>query len=273
MITLSNAYQPRNFGFPKFVLARSKYERTRPKPKFLSPKADLSQVNPVFLYFSESLTRMLDAKQYDLIWTRWAKFKRIHKGNAVIWGQMLEVCAATGDVENAITLFNEMQQLGIAYDEHCVRAMILLLLNQNYYDHATFLIQKFIDADDQTVLTSPYFWNVIFKFYVRTGRLNELKLTTSHFLHMFRTLQKYQRPRELAPLMRQYRTSLPGTKEQKRRLFDLVEQSLLLDSDYEIQMWRQILKDCGYQYDFPSTSAAVTHAKKLSKMSISVNSE
>lgn len=96
MITLSNSYLLRTFGIPKIVLTRSKYERTRTKPKFLSPKEDISNVNPVFLYYSETLTRMIDAKQYDLIWSRWAKFKRIHKGNAVIWGQMLEVCAATG---------------------------------------------------------------------------------------------------------------------------------------------------------------------------------
>jgi hypothetical protein len=54
--------------------------------------------------------------------------------------------------------------------------MMVILLSQNHYEHATFLIQKFVDSADQNIMTSPFFWNVIFKYYVRPGRLNELNV-------------------------------------------------------------------------------------------------
>jgi hypothetical protein len=88
---------PRNLlATTKLLQARRKYESAKPKPKFLTPKADHSDVNPVFLYFSESLQRLMDKKEYFMIWKHWERFKRIHKGNVIIWGQMLEVCRATG---------------------------------------------------------------------------------------------------------------------------------------------------------------------------------
>jgi hypothetical protein len=82
---------------------------------------------------------------------------------------------ALGEVEKGIQLFNEMQQFGITYNEHCARTILVILLDQEHYDHATFLIHKFLDSGDKTIL-SPYFWNVILKFYGRTDRLKDLKV-------------------------------------------------------------------------------------------------
>jgi hypothetical protein len=78
---------------------------------------------------------------------------------------------------------------------------------------------------------------------------------------MYKCLQKYQRPKDLAPLMRQYKTAMAGSKAQKKQLFDWVEQSLLLDSSFETLTWQTIMKDCGFNFPFPSSHAADSSQK------------
>jgi hypothetical protein len=80
------------------IISRTVYERTKRVPKFVQPPENIpKQLNPIHLYYSETLTRLTDSKDFDAIWASWDKFRKIHNGgDVVVWNQMLNVCLLTG---------------------------------------------------------------------------------------------------------------------------------------------------------------------------------
>lgn len=146
---------------------RQVYVRSNPSPySRAKPKADLQPKNPAHILFSESIQQLIDEKKFHEVWKHWQKFRKIHLGgDVVVWNQMLQVCLLTGDVERGIELFNDMQQVGVRYDETTARTILTLFLNNNALESAIFLIQNILERNDKVQNIFLCFY-LGFSFYI-----------------------------------------------------------------------------------------------------------
>lgn len=144
---------------PRRVMMRFVFVRTNPSPySRIKNKVELQPKNPAYILFSESIQQMIDEKKFHDVWKHWQKFRKIHLGgDVVVWNQMLQVCLLTGDVEKGIELFNDMQQIGVQYNETTARTILTLFLNNNAVDSAIYLIQNILERNNK-VFRIHYFY-------------------------------------------------------------------------------------------------------------------
>jgi pentatricopeptide repeat protein len=247
----------------KPALVRSVYVRSNPSPyaKIKTNKSELVPKNPAFILFSESIQLMIDEKKFHDVWKHWKKFRKIHLGgDVVVWNQMLQVCLLTGDVEKGIELFNDMQQIGVQYNEVTARTVLTLFLNNNAVDSAVFLIQNILERNNKDIL-SVYFYNLLIKYFVRTQNLHRLTLTGEHYIALVSSIMSHGLPQDIEFLMTQYRPDAVSAAGQKKKLFQLVSTCIadLLEGEEEIIKWTKIMNDCGFtlQLDPRSTSKSL----------------
>jgi len=229
--------------------------RSNPSPyskvKLNKPADELPPKNPIHILFSESIQLLIDDKKFHDVWKHWKRFRKIHLGgDVVVWNQMLQVCVLTGDVEKGIELFNDMQQIGVQYNEITARAIITLLLNNNAVDRAVYLIQTFLDRNNKDIL-SVYFYNLLIKYFVRTQNLHLLSLTIENYIFFVNSIMSYGLPKDIESLMLQYKPDPNSTPGQNKKFFQLVSTCIadLLESEEELLKWKKIMNDCGFSLE------------------------
>jgi pentatricopeptide repeat protein len=240
------------------------FVRSNPSP--YTPKVKNTKLansipkNPAYIVFSESIQTLIDDKNFHDVWKYWKKFRRVHLGgDVVVWNQMLQVCLLTGDVEKGIELFNDMQQIGVQYNETTARTVLTLLLNNNAVDSAVFLIQNILERNNKDIL-SVYFYNLLVKYFVRTQNLHRLALSVEHYIFIVSSIMSYGFPKDIEMLMLQYKPEINSTPGQKKKLFQLVSTCIadLLESEEELIKWAKIMNDCGFTLEVDPRSASQT---------------
>jgi len=228
---------------------RNVFVRSNPSPYTPKIKNKKNEViNPAHLLFSESIQLLIDDKKFNQVWKHWKKFRKVHfGGDVVVWNQMLQVCLLTGDVEKGIELFNDMQQIGVQYNESTARTILTLFLNNNAVDSAVYLIQNILERNNKDIL-SVYFYNLLVKYFVRTQNLHRLNLSVEHYTFLVSSIMSHGLPKDIELLMLQYKPEPNSTPGQKKKFFQLVSTCIadLLENEQEVAKWAQIMNDCGF---------------------------
>jgi len=203
---------------------------------------------------------LIDEKKFHVVWKHWKKFRKVHLGgDVVVWNQMLQVCLLTGDVEKGIELFNDMQKIGVHYNDTTARTILTLFLNNNAVDSAVYLIQNILERNNKDIL-SVYFYNLLVKYFVRTQNLHRLALTVEHYISLVNSIMSHGLPKDIELLMLQYKPEPNSTASQKKKLFQLVSTCIadLLESEEELNKWTKIMNDCGFTLQVDPRSASQT---------------